>query len=1189
MRRLTPLVLAFALALATPADAAPKGRPPVTTAAPSLAALHAGQVVAGFTAVARYRGARGAALGGRFVHQASGFTFDLLGIQSVPQAFVWVSSWPTSDKGEPHTQEHLLLGKGNRGRFVATLDSMSLTDTSAYTEQRRTVYQLATAAGLPVYWQLVEARLDALLHPDYTDEEVRREVRNFGVKAGDKGLELEEQGTVYNEMQSTYERPWSLVYRELARALHGPAHPLSFDAGGSPEALRVLTPADIRHFHGANYHLARMGMIASLPPDLPLAQALSQLDGILRRVEPDAARYVGHAPTDRDLPPSKGAAPGTVTIVGYPEANAEAAGHLLVGWQPATTFADPQDRLLADLFAGAFAGDATTTLYKRFIDSKTRSEDLGATGVYASFSDEPGHAFVVAFSDMAARHLDQAAIARVRGGIREALATISAWPAGSPELTDFDARVLALLTETRRGLAKFVNSPPGFGFRSTYSGWFNHLEGLAEAGGFERSVTLERDLAAVEKALKGPQNLWGPRLKAWGLLGAEPIAVAVKPDPGLAAQERAAREARLSAEAERLKGLHKAKDAQAGLASYRTAFEAETARLKQLEAASSARRFLEAPPLSRDPGLAWREARLDRDVPLVASTFENMSGATVGLAVRLDAVPDAGLPWLALLPSLLTEVGASVDGKPLSHEEVTRRLRTEVLGVDAYFDRNARTKRCELVLRGAGNTPAEAARAIAWMRRMAYAPDWRPANLPRIRDVVTQAGSGLRQRMKGPEERWVRDPAGAFRRQDDPVQLATGSFLTREHLAHRLRWRLADPGTPDEGRALTGFLTELSLAPKTHDRKALQALLATLSADKPVATEVAALPEAKRPLAIDAARDLAHYLPDLPDGSLAADWAALCHQMQVDLGVPPEQALKELQAVRKAVFQAPGARMFMIGAKATQTQLLTRHVPQLLRHLGAGLPAVVRPAGRAYVSERALGRLPGAAPRFVGLLAPNTQSGVFVNTAGGTSYRDLDRESLLKYLASKLYAGGGAHSIFMKTWGAGLAYSNGLSGSPESGELAYYAERCPELPQTLGFVIGELKGAKPDPALVEYAFALAFDDSRAAWAYESRGEAIAQDLADGVKPAAVQQFREALLKLRAEPKLVDELFKRMPEVYGTVLPGLHQKASAVPDATYFVIGPETQMAAWEAYLKTHEGAGTTLTRLHPRDFWLPVS
>jgi hypothetical protein len=213
----------------------------------------------------------------------------------------------------------------------------------------------------------------------------------------------------------------------------------------------------------------------------------------------------------------------------------------------------------------------------------------------------------------------------------------------------------------------------------------------------------------------------------------------------------------------------------------------------------------------------------------------------------------------------------------------------------------------------------------------------------------------------------------------------------------------------------------------------------------------------------------------------------------------------------------------------------------------------------------------------------NTQSGVFVNGAPGTFYGSTDREALLRYLTSKLYAGHGAHGLFMKTWAAGLAYSNGIRGSAETGRFSYYAERCPDLPQTLGFVIDQLKQAKPDPALVEYALALAFEDSNAARSYEERGSAAATEALDGYGVAPVRRFRQALLALRPEPGLVGQLFQRMPAVYGAVLPGYGNALAA--DGTYLVIGPESQLQSYERYLKTTLGADAHVDRLAPRDFW----
>ncbi len=92
---------------------------------------------------------------------------------------------------------------------------MSLAGSSAFTQQWRTCYHFHTAAGPEVFYKLFESQVDALLHPDYTDEEIRREVSHWGVSENpaDKKLSLEEKGTVYQEMRTTYDRPVSRLFR----------------------------------------------------------------------------------------------------------------------------------------------------------------------------------------------------------------------------------------------------------------------------------------------------------------------------------------------------------------------------------------------------------------------------------------------------------------------------------------------------------------------------------------------------------------------------------------------------------------------------------------------------------------------------------------------------------------------------------------------------------------------------------------------------------------------------------------------------------------------------------------------------------------------------------------------------------------------------------------------------------------
>ena len=88
--------------------------------------------------------------------------------------------------------------------------------------------------------------------------------------------------------------------------------------------------------------------------------------------------------------------------------------------------------------------------------------------------------------------------------------------------------------------------------------------------------------------------------------------------------------------------------------------------------------------------------------------------------------------------------------------------------------------------------------------------------------------------------------------------------------------------------------------------------------------------------------------------------------------------------------------------------------------------------------------------------------------------------------------------------------------------------------------------------------------SRIAAGYESRAQAMANDLVDGITPEVVRAFRAALLKQAARPDLAAELAARYPKVYGKVLPGF---GTPSPDTVHYVIGPAKQLDAYQEYLR----------------------
>jgi Zn-dependent M16 (insulinase) family peptidase len=1142
----------------------------------SYANLAEGQTLNGFKTVALYLDGADRPMGARFRHQKSGFTLDLLRIQTVPQTFIWTTSYPTSNMGEPHTQEHLLLGKGDKGRALASAESMALISSSAFTMQYKTCYFFYSPAGPDVFFQHFERTMDALLHPDYTDEEIRREVRNFGVSPDPKdgSLRVEEKGTVYAEMVSSMDQAGSRLYRAAGRAIYGNEHPLAYNSGGLPEALRILQPADIRKFHREHYFLGNMGAVVSLPKDVDLPAALARMDASLARLESRAPSFP--VVTENKLPKPVPAPAGRIEFAEYPFRNDQQPGSVVMVW-PAERKLGNRDLTLFSLFLSNVAGGADTDLYKRFIDSRSKDSEFGAKGVSASVDNDLGNPVYLSFRDVPVSRMNEASLAELRAKALDEFAKVAAWPDGSPELAAFNSRLKGRILEERRQLSKFVNSPPGFGFRSTSSGWMEHLDQLNKQPGFRKSLTEKEDLEAIEKLLASDRNIWRDRLAEWKITGVTPNVVGSKPNPALIRQAQQEREERVAAEVARLKQKYGAATDQDAIRRFSVEYEAATAELEKTAAKTAPPKFIDSPPMTLDDQLEFQGSKLGA-VPLVASTFDSMTSATAGLSLRLDGIPENRLSYISLLPQLLTGVGVIENGQPVSYEQMSQRLRNEILSLNASFSVNATTDRYELTLRGSGNNLAESKRALEWMKLTLFHPDWRMENLPRIRDLVDQAIGSLRATTQRAEESWVNDPAQAWRRQDNPLLLSTSSFMTRAHNLHRLRWQLKEGGTP----AVESFLRDLGKAEGARAER--KALAASIREGKYAPLEK--LNAAERALAEDAAKDLDALLADIPDSSISADWAYLCDQMAAGLETGPRNALATLDEIRRSLLLSGGARMFLISAADTR-QALTPGLQELAGMLETGAPKKASYAATQRVAGRLLQREPQAAkPLFAGLLNANSQGGVFLHSALATSYQDASREKLLDYLASNVYAGHGAHGIFMKTWAAGLAYSNGIRVSLPTGRLSYYAERTPELPQTLKFVINELTRAKFDPALTDYAIAGAFEGTRAASPYEDRGESMAADLADGLTPEVVTRFHKAILELRKDPKLGDELFKRMNAVYGRVLPGMNVKAASVPGGVFLVIGPEQQLAAWESYLKTADSPDARVWRLYPRDFWL---
>ena len=204
---------------------------------------------------------------------------------------------------------------------------------------------------------------------------------------------------------------------------------------------------------------------------------------------------------------------------------------------------------------------------------------------------------------------------------------------------------------------------------------------------------------------------------------------------------------------------------------------------------------------------------------------------------------------------------------------------------------------------------------------------------------------------------------------------------------------------------------------------------------------------------------------------------------------------------------------------------------------------------------------------FVGLVDPSMSMGVFLNLAPAPWFGDAGDDAVLDYLASNLYTGHGGHSIYAKTWAAGLAYSNGLHPFVRDGLLDYYAERCPLLPQTIRFVVDSCR--RRSPTRTSRATRSRTRSTRGSPIRTRRAPTRWPPISSTAsRPISSARFAAACSTLAKRADLADALFARMPAVYGKVLPGLTR---VDPKATYFVIGPESSSPRTRTYLHAAVG------------------
>jgi Zn-dependent M16 (insulinase) family peptidase len=1081
---------------------------------------------------------------------------DVLFFASVPQISLYFRTPPNTERGESHTLEHLLLGKGKAGRNLNTLMPMRMGDYTAGTHSDITNYQMSSAAGPAEFYELTETFLSALAHPDFTDEEIRREVAHYAVAEDSAALQLEEKGTVYNEMVSRMENPDSITWDQLGRMMYGPQHPLARNEGGDPPEIWKLTPQEIRDFHKDHYRLdSNAAFIAALPLSWSAEDFLRRLDMIIQRMEPELSTRPAAA-----LPSFSPQKRRDIWIGRFPSEDIQAPRSASFVWPPVRTFSREEATRLG-LALSVLADGESAYLYKDLVDQKTRKLKSGATGV-GSYSDTlPASFAMIYMTGLPVSSITPETLGRLRSLLLERIRWLHNLPAGGPELAEVAVKVRALIRSARRSTLKSMDGPPGFGKRSTYADWHRFLDHLEQDPGFAKPLSADAIYDSLLAEMGNGSNPWSAALERAGVLD-QPYVAAVTADPALLERQRKTRQERLRSETERIVREYNV-PAQEALARYRTQYASATAILEAQGVEAGRPSFLKDPPLALDD-LDWSEGHLLSGPKLIRTHFVFTPFTDIRISFDIRGISSRDYELLPLLSESFTSVGAVTRSREqLDYARVEERLRDEVYGVGADVDSNPITERTELSFFGGASNPKEVDRAVEWIENFMHRSALGPDSRERLVDLTRAQIQSLRAIFQQDEESWIRNAASAYEYQDQPLYMTLSSPFTSLRHLNRLRWRLEKPNDA-ELAVIRSTLTAVTAASERGDRSATSSLLEGVGGE---------LGEYLR-------WELSH----LPDDSWRVDLRRICVELNQDLG-RADETISRLRALGRLVLVRAGARVHLNG-NPSNTSRAAESVDRLLARLPQGRKAG-KVSHRSVVLDQLSRRLPGVKrPVHVALINPGGKTAAISVSTPGPRYGARKIDELLDVLALGVLSGGAAHSLFMRTWAAGLAYANGMSVSPSAGVVSYYADRCPNPAQTLRFVAETASQTQiDDPFLMEYSLAGAFGDYRAADDFSSRGASMASDLEDGRTPELVRGYKRALLRLAREPGTLVRVRNRFKHTLGRALIGLQGgRVAASQRASAFMVSPEGMLGPYEAYLK-EQGETDRLIRLYPRDFW----
>ncbi len=283
---------------------------------------------------------------------------------------------PENSTGVPHILEHSVLAGSERYPLRDVFNELHRgtlqTFINAFTYPDKTIYPVASQVRAD-FFNLARVYTDLVLRPRLLKETFRQEGHHLEFSnPEDSASELIISGIVFNEMKGAYSSPEALMYKAIQQHLY-PDTPYSFDSGGDPDDIPLLTYEHFKAFHRAYYSPTNARFL--LYGDIPTADHLAFLEEMLAgfdRVEVDStiksqSRWQEPASIHGSYPIAKEDDPRKKTAVN-------------IGWMMAENV-EYETALLLQIVSGMLVGSAAGPLRKALIDSGLGEDLSPLTGV----------------------------------------------------------------------------------------------------------------------------------------------------------------------------------------------------------------------------------------------------------------------------------------------------------------------------------------------------------------------------------------------------------------------------------------------------------------------------------------------------------------------------------------------------------------------------------------------------------------------------------------------------------------------------------------------------------------------------------------------------------------------------------------------------------------------------------------